>query len=50
VLEAGNVICIEPGGYLAVARHGVRLENMFLITDNACEDLCGGEVRLQVCS
>jgi Xaa-Pro aminopeptidase len=36
------VICIEPGGYFAAARYGVRLENMYLISENGCEDLCGG--------
>jgi Xaa-Pro dipeptidase len=49
VLEAGNVICIEPGGYFPAARYGVRLENMYLITENGCEDLCGGDVALVVC-
>lgn len=48
-LETGNVICIEPGGYFAAARHGVRLENMYLITETGCEDLCPGEVRLIEC-
>lgn len=48
-LEAGNIICIEPGGYFAAARHGVRLENMYLITDSGCEDLCPGDVKLLRC-
>jgi Xaa-Pro aminopeptidase len=48
-LESGNIICIEPGGYFAGARYGVRLENMYLITDSGCEDLCPGEVTLQRC-
>jgi Xaa-Pro aminopeptidase len=48
-LEAGNIICIEPGGYFAAARHGVRLENMYFVTGDGCEDLCPGEIRLAVC-
>ncbi|MDX2141658.1 MAG: Xaa-Pro peptidase family protein [Chloroflexota bacterium] len=39
VLEVGNVICVEPGGYTAQARAGVRLENTFLITADGCEVL-----------
>ena len=48
-LEVGNVICVEPGGYFDEARYGVRLENMYLITPDGCEDLCdppGGLTRL----
>jgi Xaa-Pro aminopeptidase len=48
-LEAGNVICVEPGGYFAEARYGVRLENMYLITDSGCEDLCPGDLTLDRC-
>jgi Xaa-Pro dipeptidase len=48
-LEAGNVVCIEPGGYFAEARFGVRLENMYLVTEDGCEDLCPGEVELHIC-
>lgn len=39
LLVAGNVICVEPGGYTAQARAGVRLENTFLITEGGCEVL-----------
>ncbi len=39
VLEPRMVICVEPGGYLDEARHGVRLENMYLITESGCENL-----------
>jgi len=49
VLEPGNVICIEPGGYFSEARYGVRLENMYLITIDGCEDLCPEEVVLHEC-
>ena len=48
-LEPGNVICVEPGGYFDEARQGVRLENMYLITADGCEDLCAGEVELHRC-
>jgi Xaa-Pro aminopeptidase len=48
-LEPGQVICIEPGGYYPEARFGVRLENMYLITEKGCEDLCPGEVELHEC-
>ena len=47
--ETGNVICVEPGGYHDEARYGVRLENVYLITDDGCEDLCPGEVELLRC-
>jgi len=49
VLEPGQIICIEPGAYLPEARYGVRLENMYLITEDGCEDLCPGEVILHEC-
>jgi Xaa-Pro aminopeptidase len=39
VLEPGMVISLEPGGYLDAARYGVRLENMYLITDSGAENL-----------
>jgi Xaa-Pro aminopeptidase len=50
VFEPGNVICLEPGGYFDEARFGVRLENMYLITESGREDLCPGDVELYVCS
>jgi Xaa-Pro aminopeptidase len=49
LLESGNVICIEPGGYFPEARFGVRLENMYLITSDGCENLCPGELELHRC-
>lgn len=39
LLEAGNVVTLEPGGYFPEARFGVRLENMFLITENGAQKL-----------
>lgn len=48
-LEPGNVVCVEPGGYFAEAQYGVRLENMYLITEDGCEDLCPGDVELIRC-
>jgi Xaa-Pro dipeptidase len=48
-LEAGNIICLEPGGYFSEARFGVRLENMFLVTSAGGENLCPGEIKLRQC-
>ncbi len=48
-LAPGNVVCIEPGGYFAEARYGVRLEHMYLITPTGCENLCDDELVLHVC-
>ncbi|MFN8371284.1 MAG: Xaa-Pro peptidase family protein [Anaerolineae bacterium] len=45
-LEVGNVICIEPGGYTADARLGVRIENMYLITAGGANNLSPYPVRL----
>lgn len=39
ILESGNVVCVEPGGYLDAARYGVRIENMYLITNDGAERL-----------
>ena len=47
--EPGNVVCVEPGGYFEAARYGVRLENIYLITADGCEDLCPGDVQLLRC-
>jgi Xaa-Pro aminopeptidase len=33
ILEVGNVVSVEPGGYTAQARAGARIENMYLITE-----------------
>ena len=38
-LEVGNVVSVEPGAYIPEARLGVRLENMYLITAEGCENL-----------
>tara|TARA_B100001250_G_scaffold388583_1_gene386946 strand:+ start:162 stop:1298 length:1137 start_codon:yes stop_codon:yes gene_type:complete len=37
--RAGQVVSIEPGSYIPEARAGVRLENMYLITDDGPENL-----------
>lgn len=39
MLEVGNVVTVEPGAYLDAVRGGVRLENMYLITENGAENL-----------
>ncbi len=39
MLEAGTVITVEPGAYLDSVRGGVRLENMYLITETGAENL-----------
>ena len=39
MIEVGQVITCEPGGYPEAARGGVRLENMYLITENGAENL-----------
>lgn len=49
VFEVGNVVSIEPGSYIPEARAGVRLENMYLITETGPENLSPYpmEIRLQ---
>ena len=49
-LEAGNVLCLEPGGYFPAARAGVRLERMFLINEAGCENLSDDALELDACS
>lgn len=39
LFQVGNVVCIEPGSYIPEARAGVRLENMYLITESGPENL-----------
>ncbi|HMP04776.1 MAG TPA: Xaa-Pro peptidase family protein [Lacipirellulaceae bacterium] len=48
-LEPGQILCVEPGGYFPAARMGVRLENMYAITADGCEDSCPGEIELHAC-
>lgn len=38
-LQVGNVVSVEPGAYIPAANAGVRLENMYLITETGCENL-----------
>ena len=38
-LRIGNVVSVEPGAYIPEARAGVRLENMYLITEDGLENL-----------
>ncbi len=37
VLAPGNVVSVEPGGYIEAVRAGVRLENMYLITETGAQ-------------
>jgi Xaa-Pro dipeptidase len=39
ILQPGNVLSVEPGGYTDDARVGARLENMYLITDTGAVNL-----------
>lgn len=39
VLEAGNVVSVEPGIYLPEEGIGVRIEDLVLVTDDGCERL-----------
>lgn len=39
ILQVGDVVCVEPGGYTSAAQYGVRIENTFRITESGCENL-----------
>ena len=39
ILEPGNIVSVEPGGYADEARYGARLENMYLITKTGAQNL-----------
>lgn len=38
-IETGNILAVEPGGYTKRARLGVRIENMYLVTEQGAENL-----------
>lgn len=47
VLQSGMVITNEPGIYLP-KKFGVRIEDMYLVTDNGCEDLASIDKELLI--
>jgi Xaa-Pro aminopeptidase len=49
VLRTGDVICLEPGGYRPEARHGVRIENTYLVSQSGSELLSHGTIELLTC-
>jgi len=49
VLQSGDVLCLEPGGYVSEARLGVRIENTYLITQTGAELLSQGGIELRAC-
>jgi Xaa-Pro aminopeptidase len=49
VLEAGNVVTVEPGVYLP-GRFGVRIEDLVVVREDGCEVLTGQGKGLRVVS
>ena len=47
-LRIGNVVSVEPGAYIPAARAGVRLENMYLITEDGLENMSPYPMELGV--
>jgi len=47
-LRVGNVVTVEPGAYIPEMRAGVRLENMYLITEDGLENLSPYPMELGV--
>jgi Xaa-Pro dipeptidase len=47
ILAIGDVVSVEPGGYTDAARCGVRIENMYLITESGAENLSEFPMNLQ---
>lgn len=39
LLQAGDVVCVEPGAYTPELRAGIRVENTFVLTADGCEVL-----------
>ena len=47
-LRIGNVVSVEPGAYIPEVRAGVRLENMYLITEDGLENMSPYPMELGV--
>ena len=39
ILNVGDAVCLEPGGYTPEARLGARIENTYLVTESGAENL-----------
>lgn len=46
ILEVGDVVSVEPGGYTEAARCGVRIENTYLISESGAENLSDYPIKL----